>query len=148
MIKTTNLVYHTKPHDILPTTWRVSHVPARQNSISSDRACSAIAIPVGNALFLKGLITEIPRQTQDIAPQSVVDAGPTKLTIIARNPVLLQALRLSYLKGVKYSLYLAVASVAVAVPFAVAMKWRTLGPATQEEEVVGTSAGDEEKTPT
>lgn len=103
---------------------------------------------MGNALFLKGLITEIPRQTQDIAPQRVVDAGPRKLTFIASNPELLQALRLSYLKGVKYSLYLAVASVAVAVPFAVAMEWRTLGAATREEEVVGTSAGDEEKTPT
>lgn len=65
--------------------------------------------------------------------------------MIAESPEMLRALRLSYQKGVQYSLYLAVASVAVAVPFAVAMEWKTLRASSQEEVGVVISGDEEEK---
>lgn len=88
---------------------------------------------------------EISDRTGTISPQKVIDAGPTRLTLIAESPEILRALRLSYQKGVQYSLYLAVASVAVAAPFAVAMEWKTLRASRQEEVGVGISVDEEEK---
>ncbi|KAL9122049.1 MAG: hypothetical protein Q9187_001396 [Circinaria calcarea] len=106
---------------------------------------SAVAIPVGNALLLGGLTTEIPRQTKAVSPEKVIDAGTGALTVLAQNPEVLRALRLSYLVAVKYSLYLAVASVAIAVPLAVGLEWKTLKTAIQEQKGVDNSECEEKR---
>ena len=86
----------------------------------------SLAIPIGNALLVDGLQTSIPKVTSALDAQTVISVGPTKLAMLTRDPALLEALRGCYVVAVQYTLYLSLAAIAVALPFALGMEWRRL----------------------
>lgn len=94
----------------------------------------AIAIPIGETIFVNSLLTQVPKNTQAVSPQAVVDAGATNLNKISASPTVLYALQLSYSTAVTNTLYLAIASVALALFFACGMEWKNIKHVAAERE--------------
>lgn len=94
--------------------------------INTDNAYRAIALPIANSVFIAGLQSEIPKQTTVLSPQAVIEAGPTNVRLLTDNPSVLHGIRVSYLKAVKNSLYLALAAVSVALFFGACMEWKRM----------------------
>ncbi len=86
----------------------------------------AIAIPIGNTILVASLLTEVPENTRTISPEEVINAGAGNLKTKAANPTVLHALQLSYSTAVANTLYLALATVCLALIFACGMEWRNI----------------------
>ncbi|KAL8921809.1 MAG: hypothetical protein Q9208_005566 [Pyrenodesmia sp. 3 TL-2023] len=102
----------------------------------------AIAIPIGNTLLVNGLLEQIPRRTDSVSAQQVIQAGATNLRTLTNNDRVLRAVQIGYADAVVTTLYLAVAAACVSLPFAACMEWKSVKPKAviQEEdtEKVGT----------
>ncbi|KAL8962326.1 MAG: hypothetical protein Q9193_001247 [Seirophora villosa] len=97
----------------------------------------AIAVPIGQTIFLNVITAEAPVRTPTITPQTIIETGSTRLRSLASNDqVLLAALRMLYSVAVTRTLILALATAAAALPFAVCMEWKKTArkPPVEEEE--------------
>lgn len=83
---------------------------------------SAIAIAIGQSIFVTGLFEEIPKHTKAISPAAVVQAGPTALRL-AETPAILRALQEAYAAAIQRTMYFSLATACVALPFALGMEW-------------------------
>lgn len=95
---------------------------------------SAIAIPIGNAIFVNSLLSEVPKHTQAIAPEVVIGAGAEKLEEISSNSDILGALRLSYSIAVTNTLYLALATVCLGLFSACGMERKNIRKVAEERK--------------
>ena len=94
----------------------------------------AIAIPIGDAIFVNSLLSEVPKHTQAISPSAVVSAGAGNLRKEATNSTVLRALQVSYSNAVTDTLYLALATVCLALFFACGMEWKNIKKVAKERK--------------
>ena len=94
----------------------------------------AIAIPIGDAIFVNSLLSEVPKHTQAISPPAVVSAGAENLRKEATNSTILRALQLSYSNAVTDTIYLALATVCLALFFACGMEWKNIKKVAEERK--------------
>lgn len=83
----------------------------------------AVAVSVGQNLLLNDLRTNIPKYTNAVSPQQVIDAGAGALVDLAPNATVLRQLREAYAESLKGTYMLALAGTCVALPFAAGMQW-------------------------
>ncbi|KAI4234822.1 MAG: hypothetical protein LQ349_003549 [Xanthoria aureola] len=88
----------------------------------------AIAIPIGNAILVNGLLKQIPRHTQSVSAQDVIRAGSTNLRTLTSDMSTLLSLQTGYAEAVVATIYLALAAGCASFPFAVFMEWRSVKP--------------------
>ena len=96
----------------------------------------AIAIPIGETIFVHSLSSEISKHTPEISGSLVVHVGPTNLKSLTTDSSTLRSLRASYSQAVTDVIYFSTAALAVALPFALFMEWRNIK-ALKDEPVVG-----------
>lgn len=104
--------------------------------------CRTIALPIANSIFIDGLKSAVLKQNIAIPPQTVIKVGPTNLRALTQVPRLLLKLKLSYLEGVKNSLYLALAAIFSALVFGLFMEWKCMEVAAKSESRDGSLALD------
>lgn len=115
---------------LLPAAWRVwrksqGEIPCFVGRLTSFRA---IAIPIGNAILVNGLLKQIPRHTQSVSAQDVIRAGSTNLRTLTSDMSTLLSLQTGYAEAVVATIYLALAAGCASFPFAVFMEWRSVKP--------------------
>ncbi|KAF2691971.1 efflux pump antibiotic resistance protein [Lentithecium fluviatile CBS 122367] len=92
---------------------------------------AAIAIAIAQSVLSTSLQTDIVQKLQttddprfaSLEPIAVLSAGPTGLTAFAHDPIILRFLQNCYANAVRNTLYVALATAAVAMPFAAGMQW-------------------------
>lgn len=75
---------------------------------------------------MNSLAAEVPKLTTTVSPKAVIQAGATNLRVLTADPSTLRALQAAYATAVVHTLYLALASMAIALPFAVGMEWKNV----------------------
>lgn len=78
---------------------------------------------IGQALLIDGLKTGVPRYTDAVTPDQVIQAGATGLQIVATSPEVLEALRAAYVEAVRRTIILGLAGICMVVPISCAMEW-------------------------
>lgn len=118
---------------------------------------ASIAIAVAQSVFSSSLKGDITRKLNsvtdarfaDFDPAVVIAAGPKGMKALAHDAVVLRFLQDSYAVAVRHTLYFAVATVIVAIPFALGMQWlnmKVISKAKSEStETLVERNGDEEK---
>ncbi|KAH6669840.1 efflux pump antibiotic resistance protein [Halenospora varia] len=124
------------------------------NDISTGNAISvffsqlgaAIAIAIGQSIFISGLADEISSRTKAISPGVVLGVGPTALRLLAETPAVLRALQDAYASAISRTMYFSLATACVALPFACGMQWLNVQKVAKqkaEPSVVNASAGSD-----
>lgn len=98
---------------------------------NKDIVQSAIAIAIGQSVFSSSIqrdITDKIKATQDprfsqLKPNAVLSAGPTGLKSFAQDAMILEFLQNTYATAVRNTMYVALATATVAIPFALGMQW-------------------------
>ena len=83
---------------------------------------------------MNSLLSEVPKHTQAISPPAVVSAGAANLKKEANDSRTLRALQLSYSNAVTNTLYLALATVVLALIFACGMEWKNIKKVAEERK--------------
>jgi len=94
----------------------------------------SIAIAIGQSLFVNGLVEEIPKRTDAVSSAAVLKVGPTALTLLAKTPAILRALRDAYSEAIQRTMYFSLATACVALPFALGMQWLNVKKVAKEKE--------------
>ena len=95
----------------------------------------ALTLPIGQTILVNTLSSEVSRHHLEISPQSVIHAGATNLKSLTTDGTVLLALQACYSQAVTNVLYFALAAIALGMPFAICMEWKTLkGPQTKEKD--------------
>ncbi|MCJ1386956.1 hypothetical protein MMC17_010085 [Xylographa soralifera] len=93
-------------------------------AIFATQLGGAIAISVGQSVFVNTLLKEIPENTLAVSAQTVIDAGAANLVSLAgSSPQVLEALRIAYAKAVDNTLVLSLSAACMALPFAFGMEF-------------------------
>ena len=94
----------------------------------------AVTLPIGQTILVNTLSSEVSRHHLEIPPQSVIHAGATNLKSLTTDDTVLRALQACYSQAVTNVLYFALAAIALGMPFAITMEWKTLkSPQTEEK---------------
>lgn len=72
---------------------------------------------------MNGLLDEIPKRTKAVRPYEVLAVGPTAFQHLARTPEIWRALQDAYATAIQLTMYFSLATVCVALPFALGMQW-------------------------
>jgi hypothetical protein len=86
----------------------------------------AISISLGQTILLNGLLREVPKVTQAVSAQSVVNTGATNLTSLTSDPHTLLAIRVAYSVAIRDVIFFTAGTIAIALPFALGMEWINL----------------------
>ncbi|MCJ1376700.1 hypothetical protein MMC20_007945 [Loxospora ochrophaea] len=86
----------------------------------------AVAIPIGETIFLNDLLREVFSRTNAIPAQAIITAGATNLNELTNNPDVLLDLRIAYSKAVVDTIYFALATTILPIVFAVSMEWKNV----------------------
>ena len=98
----------------------------------------ALTLPIGQTILVNTLSSEVSRHHLDISPQNVIHAGATNLKSLTTDGAVLLALQACYSQAVTNVLYFALAAIALGMPFAIFMEWKTL----KEPQVEGNDGGE------
>ena len=102
-------------------------LPSLQITVCLTSCSSVVSIPIGQALLLSSLRTEIPRLTTAVRPESVILAGASGLeTLAAGDLQILQALRQAYAISLRGTYILALAAGCAALVFTFGLEWKNL----------------------
>jgi cellobiose-specific phosphotransferase system component IIC len=74
-------------------------------------------------VFVNGLLDEIPKRSNAVSPVEVLAVGPTAFQHLARTPEILRALQNAYATAIQLTMYSSLATVCIALPFALGMQW-------------------------
>ncbi|KAI8634021.1 MFS general substrate transporter [Xylariaceae sp. FL1651] len=105
----------------LKNLWRYS-LTAAAIAVFSYQLGGALSVAIGQNLLLNKLKITVPRHTDKITAQAVIEVGATGLTHLTSDPKVLSALRLAYAEAVRDPLILALAATLLAFPFACCME--------------------------
>ncbi|MCJ1397655.1 hypothetical protein MMC11_000851 [Xylographa trunciseda] len=94
----------------------------------------SIAVSIGESLLVNGLLREVPKHTQAVSPQAVIDAGALGLLSLATSPITIQALRQSYVIAISDIFIFTTAIVCVSIPMACGMQWLNVKTISKERE--------------
>lgn len=73
--------------------------------------------------MIDGLRVAVPRYTDAVTPDAVINAGAIGLEIVANSPAVLNALRVAYVDAVRRTIILGLAGICMVVPLSCAMEW-------------------------
>lgn len=104
------------------------------STLSRNRA---IALTVGESIFVNSLLKEVPKYTSAVPAQLVVDVGATSLSSLTTVPSVLEALRTAYAKSFSNTMYFSLAIACLAVPTACAMEWLNVKKVAAERQLAG-----------
>jgi len=93
---------------------------------TTDLSNRALAISVGQSIFVNSLQREVPQRTTAVSAQAVIYAGATNLTTLTDSATVLQMLRSAYAKAVTNTLRFSLAAACVAIPCALFMEWKNV----------------------
>lgn len=65
----------------------------------------------------------MPRYTDAVTPDAVINAGAIGLEIVTTSPAVLNALRVAYVDAVRRTIILGLAGICMVVPLSCAMEW-------------------------
>lgn len=91
-------------------------------------------MPIGNALLIDGLRTEVPKLAPSISPEAVVRAGATDLQSLSSSPSILQGLREAYAIAISHVNIFLVVVICVSIPTACGMEWLNIKKVSAERE--------------
>ncbi|PQE02873.1 efflux pump antibiotic resistance protein [Rutstroemia sp. NJR-2017a BBW] len=94
---------------------------------------AAISVSIAQNLFLTKLKTSVPTHTSAVSPADVIEVGATGLQSLARSSsTVLVALRDAYADAIQDTMYYALATACVALPFACGMQWLNIKKVAEE----------------
>ncbi|MCJ1422554.1 hypothetical protein MMC29_000434 [Sticta canariensis] len=96
---------------------------------------SVVAIPIGQALLLSSLRTEIPLHTSSISAADIIKAGASDLQSLPVLPQTLRTLREAYAVALRGVFVFALAASCMALLFTFGMEWRNVRSEAQERKI-------------
>ena len=126
------------PYTAMQVTLKEKDVPSGNGILLLfQQLGGAIAVPIGNTIFINTLLSETPKHTTAIPAPLVVHAGAESLQhLSAGSATVLNALKTSYNIAVSNTLYLALASISLAIFFACGMEWKNIKREAEHRKVV------------
>jgi len=91
---------------------------------------------------VNGLLDEIPKNTKAVRPDEVLAVGPTAFQHLARTPEILRALQDAYATAIQLTMYFSLATVCLALPFALGMQWLNVKKVVAKAQNAATAAED------
>lgn len=100
-------------------------------------------MPIGNALLIGGLYSQVPNMAPSISPDAVVRAGALNLQSLTSSPDVLHGLREAYAIAISHVNIFLVVLICISVPTACGMKWLNIKKVSlqREEEKKRKAAG-------
>ena len=95
---------------------------------------SSLGVPIGNALLIGGLRTEVPRLAPSIPTEAVVRAGATDLESLSSSPYIIQGLREAYAIAISHVNIFLVVVICISVPTACGMEWLNIKKVSAQRE--------------
>ncbi|KAL9018649.1 MAG: hypothetical protein Q9185_004060 [Variospora sp. 1 TL-2023] len=105
----------------------------------------ALGVPIGNALLIGGLRSEVPKFTPDVSPEAVVHNGALDLQRLTSSPTTLQGLRTAYAMAISHVNIFLVVLICISVPTACGMKWLNIKEVSRLNEEEKKRKREEEK---
>ncbi|KAL8969893.1 MAG: hypothetical protein Q9197_004104 [Variospora fuerteventurae] len=105
----------------------------------------ALGVPIGNALLIGGLRSEVPKFTPDVSPEAVVRNGALDLQRLTSSPRTLQGLRTAYAMAISHVNIFLVVLICISVPTACGMKWLNIKEVSRLNEEEKKRKREEEK---
>ena len=75
---------------------------------------------------MSSLTSENSKRLTGISAQAIIHAGATNLNSLSADPSTIRALQASYSQAVTNVLYFSVGTLAIAMPVAVSMEWKSI----------------------
>ncbi|KAK8104721.1 major facilitator superfamily domain-containing protein [Apiospora kogelbergensis] len=94
----------------------------------------AIAVSAGQTVFINSLVKEVSQQTSGALAQQVIAVGATGLNLLNLDAITLTRVRQAYTTAVKNTVTLALVSICIAIPLAIAMERRNIVKTAEERK--------------
>ncbi len=91
-------------------------------------------MPIGNALLIDGLHSEVPKFTSAVSPDAVVLNGALNLQSLTTSSSILHGLREAYAIAISHVNYFLVAIIVISVPTALGMEWLNIKRVSMQRE--------------
>lgn len=91
-------------------------------------------MPIGNALLIAGLHSEVPKFTSTVSPDAVVLNGALNLQSLTTSPSILHGLREAYAIAISHVNFFLVATIVISVPTALGMEWLNIKRVSMQRE--------------
>ncbi|KAL9075027.1 MAG: hypothetical protein Q9161_001958 [Pseudevernia consocians] len=95
----------------------------------------AITIPIGQTIFVSSLASANSKRSTGVSAQAIIHAGATNLNSLSADPSTIHALQDSYSEAVTDVLYFSVGALAIAMPLALFMEWKSMKKVSSEHVV-------------
>jgi len=96
---------------------------------------SSLGVPIGNALLIDGLRSEVPKYAPSVAPEDVVRNGALNLERLTTSPSALHGLREAYAIAISHVNIFLTVIICISVPTALGMEWLNIKKVSQQLEV-------------
>ncbi|KAI4139613.1 MAG: hypothetical protein LQ341_004154 [Variospora aurantia] len=106
---------------------------------------TALGVPIGNALLIGGLRSEVPKFAPDVSSEAVVRNGALDLQRLTSSPTTLQGLRTAYATAISHVNIFLVVLICISVPTACGMKWLNIKEVSRLNEEEKKRKREEEK---
>ncbi|PVH92484.1 MFS general substrate transporter [Periconia macrospinosa] len=94
----------------------------------------SLAIPISNAVLLKGLRNFVPKYAPGVSADAAIAAGALDVDTLTQSPVDLHGLRQAWAHSVGWVNILLTAVICISVPTALGMRWLNIKKVSQERE--------------
>lgn len=125
--------------ELLWPTRRVSGSLTGQVLLSSAEANNTVplrslGVPIGNALLIDGLRSEVPKFAPKVSPEAVIRNGALNLQTLTMSPSALRGLREAYSIAISHVNIFLVVVICISVPTASGMEWLNIKKISQQRE--------------
>lgn len=83
----------------------------------------ALGVPIGNALLIGGLKSQVPKYANSVSPEAVIRNGALNLQSLTDSPSVLRGLREAYAIAISRVNIFLVVVICVSVPTSLGMEW-------------------------
>jgi MFS family permease len=94
----------------------------------------SLGVPIGNAILIGTLKSNVPQKAPGISPDAVIDAGALALSSLTTSETLVAGLRQAWAVSVGHVNIFLVAIICISVPTACGMKWLNIKTISRERE--------------
>ncbi|KAL8825030.1 MAG: hypothetical protein Q9191_004663 [Dirinaria sp. TL-2023a] len=94
----------------------------------------ALGVPIGNALLIDGLRSQVPKYAPGISPDAVIRNEALDLQSLTTSPGLLRGLRKAYAIAISHVTIFLVVLICISVPTACGMKWLNIKEVSKRNE--------------
>jgi hypothetical protein len=100
----------------------------------ANQSIRALGTPIGSALLIGGIRSEVPRVTTAVTPDEVINAGATGLDTLTTSPTVIALLRTAYSIAVSRVMIFLVIIICISVPTSLGMRWLNIKKISVERE--------------